>query len=364
MRRESEARRARNGLAWGLVGFVALQLGAVGVMERWRPELRDPQFAHKAQRLKGRLRGQAPGARPKLVCVFGTSRTTTGLRGGAAEPEFVRRLGAPVILYNFGIPADPPCCQLVNLERLLAEGIRPDLVVLEVFPYYLRDKCTDLLAILHGERLGLRDRAALSGAPRPLRDLRRWDWRYLLASWYFHRLDVLSVLVPQVLYGGLRQDLFRDCDASGFAIAYCDDREVTRTRALEAARAQYGPQLNPFRFGGPFPAAVEQFLARCHQESIPAALLLMPEGPAFQRLYARDAWPQVESYLHELAGKYGTPVINARDWFGEEAFMDSHHLRWGPAGQFAQRLADEALLPLLRGTAPPAGRPAAEPCRQ
>jgi hypothetical protein len=60
-----------------------------------------------------------------------------------------------------------------------------------------------------------------------------------------------------------------------------------------------------------------------------------------------------------LTRKYGTPVINARDWLGEDDFLDSHHLLVEAAGKFTHRLAEEALLPLLRGTVLPAGRPPA-----
>jgi hypothetical protein len=356
MRRQSQERRARRALVWGLLGFVALQLGAVVVMERWWPELRDPQFAYKEGHLNLRLREAGPGARPKLVCVLGTSRTTTALRGGLVEADLERRLGGPVIVYNFGIPADPPLNQLLNLERLLADGIRPDLVVLEAFPYYLRDKCTEMLATMPADRLGLRDRALLSGGPVPVPMLTRWKWECLLASWYVHRLEVLSVLVPQILYGSLRQDLFRGCDGSGFILQCWVTDPATRPRALESARAWYGPPLGDFRLGGPFCVALRRALERCRQEGIPAALLIMPEGPAFQALYAADAWPQVEAFLHESARIHGAAVINARGWCAEDDFLDSHHLLFHGADKFTRRLAEEALVPLLRGAPLPAGR--------
>jgi hypothetical protein len=75
----------------------------------------------------------------------------------------------------------------------------------------------------------------------------------------------------------------------------------------------------------------------------------MPEGPTFRSWYPQSAWDQVEAYLAELRRRYGVTIIRAREWFPEdEAFTDSHHMRPETAAAFTQRLAAEAIIPLLR----------------
>lgn len=348
MRHVWQRRQARRALAWGLAVFVAMQLGTTLLLERWLPVLRDPHFVHKASRLERRLR-EAP-VRPKLVVVFGTSRVSEALRGTAVEEDLGRRLGQPVVVYNLGIPGDCPFNELLNLERLLAAGVRPDLAVVEVFPFYLRDNCADALPLLPAERMGLHDRAVLAGYGLPVGALTRWSWRCAAVPWYAHRLEILTALVPGILPTVSRQDLYHNCGPDGYKPLVADYRALDREQLRQANRAWYGSKLRPYHVGGPFCPALSGFLTRCHAEGIPAALLLMPEGPAFRGFYPPAAWPQVLAYVRGLGRDGGAAVLDARDWFPEEDFLDSHHLTPPAALRFTRRLADEALLPLLRGS--------------
>ena len=85
----------------------------------------------------------------------------------------------------------------------------------------------------------------------------------------------------------------------------------------------------------------------------------MPEGPVFRSFYPPESWPRVESYLDELSRRYRVPWLNARQWFGEEAFTDSHHLRPEAAALFTERLTQEMIAPLLRQQAGPSLTPPA-----
>jgi hypothetical protein len=124
-------RRAWSSLVWGLAAFVALQLGLAAAVELWLPTLRDPFYAHKAARLKQRVSG---GPQPFTVVMLGTSRTTYGLQGRRVEQALRRTHPGPVAVFNFGIPAAGPLTCRLTLERLLADGLRPDLVLIEVLP--------------------------------------------------------------------------------------------------------------------------------------------------------------------------------------------------------------------------------------
>jgi hypothetical protein len=64
----------------------------------------------------------------------------------------------------------------------------------------------------------------------------------------------------------------------------------------------------------------------CRQERIAAALLLVPEGTDFRGLYSPAARGTIDAYLSRLRQEHGVPVIDARDWVGDDGFWDSHHL--------------------------------------
>jgi hypothetical protein len=345
-------RRARAILLWGAVSFAALQLGLTAATEFGLTALRDPYYAHKSAALRRRLRQPvaAPGGpRPRVVVVLGSSRVSDGLRGRAAEEELQRRLGGPVVLFNFGFPAEGPMHELLHFERLLAEGIRPDLVVVEVLPPYLHELATKHLPFIAAERLGLRDWAVLARYGMPVDRLTRYSWLCWAAPWYAHRLEILTALMPRLLPGPCRQDWARGADPSGWVATSYQSTPENRRRAVEKALEGYGWELQHYRLGNPFCPALAEILGRCRRERIAAALLLMPEGAPFRALYSADAGRQIDTFLAGLSAEHGAPIIDARDWMGDDDFFDAHHLLPEAAAAFTSRLGRQAILPLLRG---------------
>src|SRR5207253_2621645 len=131
MRRRAEPRRKRAELAWCVAGFLAVQLAlGVGVDQLW-PVIRDPEVEQELRCL-WRHRETAP-KRP-LVVALGSSRTKFGLRADRLS-EAAGRDGP--LVYNLAIPASGPLFQHIVLRRLLAEGLRPQLVFIEVMPISL-----------------------------------------------------------------------------------------------------------------------------------------------------------------------------------------------------------------------------------
>lgn len=350
MRRRQQSRRARNGLLWGLGTFVALQLATTGVLESWLPQFRDPYFAFKLARLRSRIdaarRTPAPEAGagpPVVVLMVGSSHVSDALRGTLVESDLARRLGRPVVLYNFGVPGDNPLNQLLNFERLLAQGVRPDLLLVEVMPALLHSNAAATqLQVMPAERFGLRDRWVLRQHHLPRR-FDRYSWQCWGLPWYAHRLEILSVLVPHFLPGFLRQDWARGCDESGWIPPPYENTPESRAAAVKHAAGAYGPTLSQFQLGNPFCDALGHLLERCHQERIGAALVLMPEGSTFRGYYSADALNQVDAFLKKLAAPHGTPVIDARTWVPDDGFFDSHHLLPDGAAVFTTRLRDEVL---------------------
>src|SRR5262249_40283015 len=113
----------------------------------------------------GRPPEAAPsGPRPRLVLMLGSSRTALGVRGQQMERQLREALDFPVVVFNFGIPAAGPLTELLTLKRLLREGLRPDLLLIEVLPPQLAGQAPVAggeLAWLPVSRLKLVDLALL-----------------------------------------------------------------------------------------------------------------------------------------------------------------------------------------------------------
>jgi hypothetical protein len=351
-------RQARADLLWGLAVFAALQLGLALAIEVYSPGLRDPNYTYKATRLAQRL--AAAGPRPFSVVMLGSSRTVYGVKAGASEEALSRHLGRPVVTFNFGLYGAGPVMELLTLRRLLADGLRPDLLLVEVTPPLLAGQ-VPLHEVEAGclptDRLRRLDLALVKRYAGPLRKgLRREWWQAQLVPWHAHRAAIVSKLLPVLLPLGVRLDRFRDIDNSGYfdAIPWAVTPDMQR-RAREGARREFDEYLSRFRLGGLACQGLGDLLAVCRREGIAAALVLMPEGPAFRSWYAPAAWGQVRAYLQGLNAEWEVPIIDAGEWVAEEDFLDSHHLLPRGAGRFTERFGREAVLPLVRAVKGPRG---------
>jgi hypothetical protein len=342
-------RRSRATLGWGLTGFAALQLGLAFAIEYVLPQLREPVYAWKAAGLSRRT--TAAGARAPAVVMLGSSRTAFGLTAGPLEDVLVREVGGPVVVFNFGLNGAGPVTELLILKRLLAEGRRPDLLLIEVLPPLLAGQTRRPAEArwLDPTALWFSELPVLKRYRFPVRKIRRrWCQAWPL-PWYTRRINVLSQVVPSWLPWEKRQDWFRTIDGSGWAAWPLPNRDPERYRrdAVEARRA-YEPFLTGFRLGGPSCRALQAMLERCRQEAIPTALVLMPETAEFRRWYSPAAWEQVQTYLAGLSREYGAPLINAREWVADEDFIDTQHLLPRGAEVFSRRLGQDVRLVLAR----------------
>jgi hypothetical protein len=321
---------------------------ALAVAIEWRlPELRDPNYGRKERRLLQRL-GQSP-APTRTVVMLGSSRTVYGLRGQDVERALAGPDGTPVV-FNFGLLGAGPLTELLTLRRLLRQGVRPDLLLVEVLPPVLAGQ----VRLTEVDRL---DPQRLWHADLPL--LKRYvPDASLCAGWWAgwpvpchsHRRAILSALSPGLLPLGEQLDNLPAIDDSGWVgfPTFFRDPELGR-QATEIARRDYAKYFTGFRLGGPNPSALRELLDVCRQEGIPAVLVLMPEGGAFRGWYTPAAWAEVEGFLAEVSRGAGVDMINAREWLPDEDFADAHHQFPEGARRFSERLAREVIAPRLEG---------------
>src|SRR5438105_11251 len=111
--------RGRAAVLWGIAAFVLGQLALIIVLERWRPDLCDPEYGWRLDRLEKQLAAEPD--RPLLVAL-GSSRVGCGLRPEALPPCCLENGKRPLV-FNMSLTASGPVMDLLCLRRLLDRGI-------------------------------------------------------------------------------------------------------------------------------------------------------------------------------------------------------------------------------------------------
>jgi hypothetical protein len=334
----------------GLAAFAALQLALSVVIEIGMPELHDPLYGRRLQLVQKAL--HADPAKPATVIMLGTSRTLADFLPGPTEKTWGESTERPVAAFNFGVAGCGHLTELLTWRRLQQDGVRPDLLLVEVMPVLL---CSQTpfgdFAPDHWPttRLRWRDLALVERYTGTRRPGLRQDWLTAFAlPCYSQRCSLTSFVAPDLLAKVDGPDDQRKVDEFGGLTPLKTPTPEDRRRFTQAARDGYKPYLNGFRLGGPQCEALRELLASCRQEGVPVALVLMPEGPTFRSWYSPETLRDVREWVNQLGAENAAPVIDAREWMVEDDFRESNHLLPDGAVRFTDRLGRETIRPLLR----------------
>ena len=340
--RTSHRHRALVALTAGAISLVLLHLG-LGIAAELILLIKDPGYADKELRL-ARQEAANPGG-PRVV-MLGTSRTGFGFHAGRIRAE----LGGPVTVFNFGIPASGPVTHLIYTRRLLDEGHRPDLLLVEVLPPALANLHDGPLEarFTYGDRLR-RDEAALAaGHGFPAEKVRRQWAESVVNPWYTLRFQIMGRLAPSALPWHLRFDWSRTPDEFGWSTPMVEEVTPEQARAgLARAASEYRDVLSYLDGNGPAAVALGELLALCRERGVPVKLVLMPESSGFRAFYPLAASRQLYSLLNRLRTEYGCELIDAREWLPDAVFTDGHHMLRPGAEAFSDRLTREVIRPFL-----------------
>jgi hypothetical protein len=341
-------RRSRAAVAWGLAAFVAGQVGLFLVLRFWLPEWKEPYYGVAVRRVHQYLEHD-PECRP--VVMLGSSRVQDGFNPACLHEQLAPLADKPLTAFNFGIPGAGPIRELLVFKRLLADGIRPKLLLIEVFPFHLGavGKAPMEIQTSPVDRVHLEELPILAHYGFPIKEAALERGGVWLLPAYQFRQDILSSVMGPWMLVGDRPNWRTRRDRWGWE-GHPDvhDTPEQKERRVRDAYEVFGAQLQDFRFG-PGRRALRDLLEHCREEEIPTALVLMPEHSELRSWYPVDIYQRLLLMLEDLRREYDAPVINAREWIPDEYFVDMQHLRVRGAEIFTLRLGQEFIQPWLAG---------------
>ncbi len=348
-------RRAMHALACGFLAMLLANV-ALAMLAESSLWIRDPIYADRQNRLSRIERALLPGS--PVPMFLGTSRVGNGFDAKRSGERLSQVLARPAAAFNFGVAASGPILHRVYLARLLAEGHRPPLLLIEVLPASVADLPNGPLEALFvdGSRFVHAELDTLAAYGMPRSQLHH-KWRETMISpWFALRFPLLGRLFPSARQPHLRHDEGRTADEHGWHRIM---QEVLTPQSFALARERtlrdYTAILNDWHPSEAAGHALRDTLALAQTHHIPVALVLMPEASWFRELYSPAARKRFDRWIRALSRDCACPLIDARTWVPDEQFADGHHLLPGGAANFTDRLTDEVLLPHLKAL--PGGRP-------
>ncbi len=329
------------------LAFVAVQALLSGASAVTRL-VADPVYADKERRLRWLERAVPPGT--ARVVLLGTSRTGFAFDAGRTQ-RAAADAGVPAVAFNFGVPGAGPIAHRLYVPRLLADGHRPDLLVLEILPPLLADLPDGPLEarFVTGDALSRDELEVASQYGVPAGRVRRQWVEAALLPVSAHRFKLIGRIYPEALPWNLRCECGRATDANGWnPTVVTEVSDAERARGVAATATEYRDVVTRDLPAGPAVAALRDTLALCRAEGVPVALIILPETTAFRALYPPGAGAKLARFLAGLTAEFGCPVTDARGWLPDDAFMDGHHLLRPGGEAFTDRLTAEVILPFLR----------------
>ncbi|HEY1188894.1 MAG TPA: hypothetical protein VGE74_14665 [Gemmata sp.] len=348
-KRSTTARRA---VFSGAAALVVATVGFAVALDTALPTVRYPEHGYRVAALQ-KLRAQHPD-RP-LAVVIGSSRTQMGL--DPAAMGFEGEPGAPIV-FNYGLIGALPVHHPLGYRRLRAAGVRPDIVVVEIFPalLHIRDASETLYAA-NGASLTGAELLRLSPDTHDPRIARTWaESRCLAWHWFGPEVQQQASAdwLPEEV--NLKHNLTWVPDRFGFRPSVTNQiTDEGRQRATEKATRLYQPVCHSLRVHPMAERAYRELVTACRADGIPVAFFLSPEAPLFHSWYTPEARAGVAAFVRTLTDELGAPVFDVSDGWDEMDFADGHHLLPPGAAKFSRRFAAQHLRPWFRSVPP--GRP-------
>ncbi len=329
-------------LKWFLFFAALAKVGLILFIDLGRPELHDLEYGARVARLRERV-AEAPG-RP-LCLVIGSSRIALGFLPERLPPLKTAD-GEVVAPFNFGHIGGGPVMNLMELQRLLQEGIHPRWFVLEVVPLLMEQPRTSLaMEMATGPDLALLQPYTSAAKVWAVYLRRR------INPWFTDRLNLLRRYVPRWATDGGGEDCVRIGPLGGDDHWCLEDAldSATKQRRIAAIRDSDRGDLQNYHIDPAPDRALRDCLDLCRRERIECALLITPESAEYQSWYRPGGLDCFRSYCESVSAEHGAPTVDAESWIPDDGFSDATHPLRPGAEAFTGRLGRELLQPLVEG---------------
>jgi len=347
-------KRARQALLWGLLFFACFQVTLTVLIERVRPMWSDPEYGYRVKRLRQRIAAEPD---KPLLLVLGSSRVGNGVEADTLPPAGSTGPVKPIV-FNMSLAGGTPVVELFMLHRMLALGLRPKYVVIEVLAPVLQSDagwfapgCAPSTERLRWSDLDVLRRHAPANAWQHYAAWLQWN----LAPCYSNRYCLMSRYLPNWLEPGnltsIQVNFWRhQLSPSGWLpFGYATVTPEQYREWSGRMRGQYAPLYANLLISPKIDAVFREMLDVCRREKIVVlGLLLMPESSDFRAICPPEKRALIRSYLTGLCKEYDTTLIDATCWMSDACFADGQHMVPAGAGLFTERLWREALQPLLK----------------
>jgi len=331
----ARGKASRRALGWACFAVLLSQLVLGVVTDQIAVPVRDPEFACRESQLRA-LRAMYPDR--KVVVLLGTSRTMLGINACRLTQSGTN------LCYNFGMPAAGPTRQLLTWRRLVASGLKPDAVAIEILPALHTHDGQKLFESRWSDpsRLSFDEmRQLVPSYAQPMRGAIRWGVSRLAPFVRYSPTTYRQYLASGEAYvapssEGIPSDEFGW--RQGFSIHGWEDshrEKATRMLLRQYRRACEDPRPAP---GEPM---LEVLLDELCTAGVPAVVFTMPESSAFH-LQAMKVEPAV-SRVKAACQQHEVPFVDLRREMPDEAFYDGHHLHPETADAFTVKFAQKVL---------------------
>ncbi|MHB1422151.1 MAG: hypothetical protein ACYC3I_02920 [Gemmataceae bacterium] len=352
---------------WTLACFAVSQLVLSLFLDKQYLEMRDPLYGFRLRALQSRL-AESPSA--PLFLLLGSSRVKYSVLPGAMKLQAVDNAPHPIV-YNFGINGMGAIRELMYFHRLLADGIRPHWLMLEVWPplwaetgFFRESRMVEGEDDLHWRDVPLVCRFFRRDADVLRMVMRRCfvpisDYRTRLLGLFYRplltplQLEEMSLCVRECL---------PDDRGGWFPLPWETTTPEAKRNAMRDGDEKIRPLVQPVRIDPRYDAALREILDECRQRGIKTALILMPEPSPTRGWYAAPSLAVVRDYLTRLRRDYSVPVVDTRAWVDDDDFSDSCHMSQKGVPAYSERLGREVVQPLISNRPLANNVLLAEPC--
>jgi hypothetical protein len=341
--------RGRRTLAWALGLLLLGQLGVGLVLDSSWAAVRYPDGAYVLAKARTHRRP------PAVVCL-GSSRLGMAFRAEEIRRQLRERTGRPDLeVFNATVPRGEVLAARWMLEHLLAEGLRPTVVVVEVSRETLSRRNPWLDWYIHNQMTWAEVPGLVPDLPylpfehclklaasrlNPVYTYRHGLRQQIKAWWAGKPEEALAATQP--IPSGYEWDAIyeRLTDPSDFP---------KRTQIMAGDVRSW---IKGYRAGGLAEKAAGRLLDRCKAEGIEVVLLSVPATSAYRAPYTPEIEADFRACIGRLTRDHGGRFVECLDLLPDNAFWDGYHVLRHGGEAFSQKLTREVLAPACQARVP------------